>query len=55
MSLVAVSGKVSHVDRIIVSLSGSGGGNPVDTEYETTLRVAGRPLKMLGAINWAAR
>jgi hypothetical protein len=54
MSLVAVVGKVSHLNRISSTSGGGGGGTDVSTSHQTTLRVDGRHLKVDGPMSWAA-
>jgi hypothetical protein len=53
MSLVAITGKVSHLNRLS-SVSGGGGGTAVSTSYQTTLRVDGRHVKVNGSMSWVA-
>lgn len=53
MSLIAVAGKVSHLNRVS-SISGGGGGGAVSTSHQTTLRVDGRQVKVYGSMSWAA-
>lgn len=53
MSLVAVTGKVSHLNRVS-SITGGGGGTDVETSHQTTLRVNGRHVKVEGPMSWVA-
>lgn len=53
MSLVAVTGKVSHLNRVS-SITGGGGGTNVGTSHQTTLRVNGRHIKVDGPMSWVA-
>ena len=53
MSLIAVTGKVSHLNRIS-SISGGGGSTDVETSHQTTLRVNGRHVKVEGSMSWAS-
>jgi hypothetical protein len=52
MDLVAIAGKVSHLNRVS-SITG-GGGAAVETEHETTFRVNGRHVVVGDAVTWAS-
>lgn len=52
MSLIAVAGKVSHINRIASRAERSGGD--IEISYDTTLRVNGRHVKMEGDCSWAS-
>ena len=54
MSLVSLSGQVSHINQISTT-SGTirpdnsfGGGGTITTSHKTTFRIAGRPVEMKG-------
>lgn len=52
MNLVAVAGKVSHVNRIVSRLEGD--RSNLEATYVTTLRVGGRQLKIGEDCSWVA-
>ena len=54
MDLVAIAGKVSHVNRILQSVSEDGGGGASTTAYETTMRIDGQHVKIGDACEWAS-
>jgi hypothetical protein len=50
MDLVAIAGKVSHVNRLLSATDGTSLG----TEYKTTMRIDGRQVQIDDACTWAA-
>lgn len=52
MGLIAVAGKVSHLNRV-TSVTGGGGG-AVETEHRTSFRLDGRQVVVDESMGWAS-
>jgi len=52
MNLVAIAGKVSHINRTLSTVEGDGSG--LGTTYATTLRIDGRHVEIDDVCRWAS-